>query len=83
MVMEDDRTPALFISKTGASTAGLRLLAALPNEVDSFEVSKLVRIRDTAGYNLHVTFRNPALNPVRITEGHLQSLLDRSKGKGK
>lgn len=83
MKTEDNQPPALFISKTGATMAGLSLLARLPNSIDAFEVSKQVRWRDQVGYNLKVFWRDPGREPVLLSEENHKRLMDKSKGKTK
>lgn len=74
-----DPTPALFISRSGASAIGLRLMAKLPNELQDFTVSDQVRKGPEVGHHLKLFFRNPGMNPILLSNENLERLLDQSK----
>lgn len=44
--------PALFISRDGASKAGLKLIAKLPNHITGFEVIGPLLDKNDTGYHL-------------------------------
>lgn len=66
---------AMFISRTGASKIGLKVVAMLPHHLTGFEVRGPVQKGGDSGYFLQL-IPAPGLGPVRnLTNEALDSLL--------
>lgn len=74
-ILEYKDSPALFISRTGASKIGLKVVAMLPRHLTGFEVRGPVQKGGDAGYFLQL-IPAPGLGPVRLlTNDALNELL--------
>ena len=52
------KEPALFISRTGASKAGIKVIAKLPKHIKQFEVIGPIWVSDSMGYHVVLISNN-------------------------
>lgn len=78
MNKKHDQTPALFISKAGATKYGLKGISRSPVEVKSFEIREAKHRGELKGYHLIFYHPNPEVKP-RVLTNHEVTLLDQSK----
>ena len=73
-ILELKDSPALFISKTGAASIGVKVLAKLPSRVRGFDVIGPVQKGGDKGYHLSVIPSDPTTKPALLTNAALDLL---------
>lgn len=68
-------SPALFISKDGASRAGLRVIAKLPTRIGQFKIVGPTQRGGDRGYELLLLPTDLTMKPTKLTNEALELLL--------
>lgn len=74
-ILDHKDAPALFISRTGATRIGLKVLTKLPSRVKGFKVSEPVQKGGDKGYHLLILPTDPTVKPMKLTNAALDLLL--------
>ena len=74
-ILSHKDTPAMFISRDGASRIGLKVLAKLPSRVKGFKVLGPVQQGGDKGYHLLILPTDPTTKPAKLVNRALDLLL--------